>query len=289
MQKMISFYHNKKVNMLKFRCTLPNLAKIYLHKSSDVKFYPSTEGDTDLLQKIREDMVGGPTIVFTHKAVVDKPFIRKWTNLCKSVVGIDASQLYLYSICQTMPTGLYTRWDLDTETGRIIPRQNDTRSFENIVMSCFQRTRRRCKIESFYTTCRQKKTDCFSVDGFCSHCNTVFETMGCFHHFCPCRALFNLVIKTKRELDGLRRNYLEQKSFIVSEMWKCQWWRPFKTGTGVKEHKRELFPYRRSLAEYQILEETKSGKLFGYVQCSKEVPNKLKPHFANFSLLFKTL
>ena len=93
MQKMIEFYHNKGIDMLKLGCTLPNLANICLHKSTDSKFYPFTESDKDLLERIREDMVGGPSIVFTHKAVVDETFIRKASNLCKSIVGIDASQL----------------------------------------------------------------------------------------------------------------------------------------------------------------------------------------------------
>ena len=31
LQKMIEFYHNKGIDMLKFGCTLPNLAIIYLH------------------------------------------------------------------------------------------------------------------------------------------------------------------------------------------------------------------------------------------------------------------
>ena len=69
--------------MLKLSCTLPNLANICLHKSTDSKFYPFTENDKDLLEKIREDMVGGPSIVFPRKAVVDETFIRKSTNLCK--------------------------------------------------------------------------------------------------------------------------------------------------------------------------------------------------------------
>ena len=98
--------------MLKLGCTLPNLANICLHKSTDSRFYPFTESDEDLL-KIREDMVGGPSIVFTRKAVVDETFIGKSLNLCKSIVGIDASQLYPYSMCQPMPTGLYTRWKYD--------------------------------------------------------------------------------------------------------------------------------------------------------------------------------
>ena len=84
-----------------------------------------------------------------------------------------------------MPTGLHTRWDIDSETSRFTPRQNKIRSFENVVESYFQRTRPDCKIESFYTTGRQKKKDRFSVDGFRSHCKIVFEAMGCFYHFCP--------------------------------------------------------------------------------------------------------
>ena len=106
MQKMIEFYHNKSIDTLKLGCTLPNLANICLHKSTDSKFYPFTESDKDLLEKIREDMFGSPSFVFTRKAVVDETLIRKSSNLCKSIVGIDASQLYPYSMCQPMPLGL---------------------------------------------------------------------------------------------------------------------------------------------------------------------------------------
>ena len=78
MQKMIAFYHDKDIDMVKLGCTLPYLANICLHKSTDAKFYPFTEGDKDLLEKNREDVVGGPSIVFTPKAVVGE-------NLFKSL------------------------------------------------------------------------------------------------------------------------------------------------------------------------------------------------------------
>ena len=138
MQKMIGCNQNKGIDMLKLGCTIPNLAKICLHKSTDTKFYPFTESDKDLLEKIREDMVGGPSIVFTRKAIVDEIFIRKSSNLCKSIVGIDASQLHPYSMYQPMPAGLYTRWEYDSETKRVTVRQNKSRSFENKVLSYFQ-------------------------------------------------------------------------------------------------------------------------------------------------------
>ena len=104
--------------------------------------------------------------------------IRKSSNLCKSIVGIDASQLYPYSMCQSMPTGLYTRWEYDSETKRFTARQNKSRSSEKMILTYFHQCRPVCKIESIVATGRQKKIDCFSVDGICYHCNIVLKLWG---------------------------------------------------------------------------------------------------------------
>ena len=58
MQKTVDFYHNKGIDMLKVGCTLPNLANTCLHKSTTAKFHPFTESDKDILEKIREEMIG---------------------------------------------------------------------------------------------------------------------------------------------------------------------------------------------------------------------------------------
>ena len=144
-----------------------------------------------------------------------------------------------------------------------------------MVMSYFQRTRRHCKIESFYTTSRQKEIDCFSDDGFCSHCNTVFEAMGCFHHFCPCQELRPSLTDEdiqrgtkKKELDALKRYYIQKQGFNDIEMWECEWWRLYKTTNTVKQHIREHFPYRRSLAAEQLLEERERGRKVYLAMCS---------------------
>ena len=293
---MIEFYHNKGIDMLKLGCTLPNLANICLHKSTDSKFYPFTESDKDLLEKIREDMVGGPSIVFTRKAVVNETFIRKSSNLCKSIVGIDASQLYPYSMCQPMPTGLYTRWEYDSETKRFTARQNKSRSFENMVLSYFQQSRPDCKIESNVTTGRQKKIDCFSVDGICYHCNTVFEAMGCYYHYCPCQEARPSLTDTdiergvkKRQQDEMRRDYIQQKGYQIVEMWDCEWWSLYKTDASVKSHLRKNFPYRHPLSEEGLLHGIIDGRLFGYVQCDIEVPEHLRDYFSNFPPIFKKI
>ena len=80
MQKMVDFQHNKSIEMLKLRYLLPNLASLCLHKSTAANFYLFTERNKELLEKICEDMVGGPSIVLTRKAVADKTLIRDSRN-----------------------------------------------------------------------------------------------------------------------------------------------------------------------------------------------------------------
>ena len=87
-------------------------------------------------------MTGGPSITFTRKATVDQNSIRKSSNVCKTIVGVNASQLYPLSMGHEMPTGFYTRWEYDSEPGQFKARNNRTRNFENMVKSFYQELRR---------------------------------------------------------------------------------------------------------------------------------------------------
>ena len=107
MQKIVGFFHSLS-RVLKLGYTLPNLAINCLHKPTSPKFYPFTETDKDLLQKIPEDMVGGPSNVFTRKAVVDDTFTRDLGINCKSIVGIDAKCCILI-LCASPCQQDYTR------------------------------------------------------------------------------------------------------------------------------------------------------------------------------------
>ena len=91
---MIAFKHGKDIDLLKLGCTSPNFPNNCLHHSTDAMFFYFTEGDKDLQEKIREDVDGGFSLVFTRKAVVDKTFLPKSTNECKSTVEVDIIQTY---------------------------------------------------------------------------------------------------------------------------------------------------------------------------------------------------
>ena len=163
-----------------------------------------------------------------------------------------------------------------------------------MVMSYFQLLRPECKIESNITTGTQKKIDCFSADGFCSHCNTVFEAMGCYYLYCPCQetrpSLSDKEVERRckrREMDEMRRAYISNEGYNVVEIWECEWWKLYKSNSLVKQHLRESFPYKLPLTEEGLLQRIKDGNLFGYLQCDIEVPEHLRENFANFPPIFK--
>ena len=107
LQKFVEFYHNKRIDILNLGSILSKLAEICLHYNTSAKFSPFAERDKDFFSNAREVMFGGPSKMFTRKAVVNGIHIRKFKNVCKETVGINASQVHTYSMCQLMPAGLY--------------------------------------------------------------------------------------------------------------------------------------------------------------------------------------
>ena len=81
----------------------------------------------DLLEKIREELVGGTSIVFTRRGIADKTFIRISTYWC--IIEIDTRQLYPFTMCQAMPTGLYLIRELVSGSCNLKPRQNHDEVF----------------------------------------------------------------------------------------------------------------------------------------------------------------
>ena len=85
--------------MLKLGCTLPSLANICLHKSTNYKFYPFCESDKDLCDKIRENMTSGPSIVRTRKAVVDE-IHQMFVNQSLELMQASFTPIQCVKICQ---------------------------------------------------------------------------------------------------------------------------------------------------------------------------------------------
>ena len=68
-------------------------------------------------------------------------------------------------------------------------------------------------------------------------------------------------------------------------MWECEW--QYKTANKVELHIRDNFLYRRPITKYELFEERRNCKLFGYAFWISEVPKNLSVKIAYFYLVFK--
>ena len=163
-----------------------------------------------------------------------------------------------------------------------------------MLFSYFQQTIPECKTESNVTTGRQKKIDCFSFDGIFNHCNTAFEALVCYFHYCPCQEARPSLTENKHmrgikkmEQDQMRKERIQQKGYKINKKWECSWWGLHRIDAAVKNHLRANFLYQPPLSEKRLMQEIRSGRLFAYVQCDRKVPEHLTAYFANFHPYFK--
>ena len=72
--------------------------------------------------------------------------------------------------------------------------------------------------------------DCFNLDGSCSHCNVVFETVACFYHACPSQEIPCSLIgeDIKRGNKEIRIDVQEERHTVI-EILEIEWRRPDKT------------------------------------------------------------
>ena len=89
--------------------------------------------------------------------------------------------------------------------------------------------------------------------------------MGRFYHYCPRQEARPFLIEAvfqsgteKKEIDALRKQYIEKNCYTVAEIWELEGWKLYKTDVSVKEHLKISFPMRQD----QLLDKIKSGALF---------------------------
>ena len=139
----------------------------------------------DLCEKIREDMT-------KHQMCLRGKLL--WTKLLSEIHQISANQpLELMRVNSIPMQYVKICQQVCTNDGNLIPIcKNSKLVITNLAIwrtcSCLTTKKKtECRIESFHASGSQKKIDCFNVDGYCDHCKTVFEAMGCYNLFCPAK------------------------------------------------------------------------------------------------------
>ena len=279
--KQFTFYCDRGIDMFKDGISVPGLSLLYLFSNlpNDTYFVTFNRTNRDLHKLVKDNIVGGPAIIFHryHEKGITK--IRGGSELCRKIVGYDANALYLWALMQDMPTGWYVR---RREENGFRPQQTQPYGQMAIQWLTRESDRTGCTIRH-QGNGREKRVGKLLVDGWCAKTRTAYQFHGCYFHGCPkCydheetntlngKTMVTLLANTKKHTAYLRRHVK------VVEMWECTW-------------KRERDPPPRQkwqMTQQQIITAVVDGRLFGMVECDLHVPEHLQDHFAEMQPIFK--
>ena len=288
--KQAGFYKHQNIDMFKDGISVPGLSLLHLFNDlpNDTYFTVFNRTNSDLHELVKDNIVGGPAIIFHRYHEKDVTKIRGGGETCRSIVGYDANALYLWAIMQDMPTGWYTR---RREENKFRPQQAQPFGQMAVQWLTWESAKSGCAIRH-QVNGREKRIGKRRVDGWCAETRTAYQFHGCFWHGCPkCydqnetnsvngKTMAVLLEDTKKNTAYIRRHVK------VVEMWECEW-KEIRKEPDVKSF---LAPARRqkwNMTQNEILAAVIDGTLFGMIECDIHVPPELRPYFSEMQPIFK--
>ena len=293
LEKQFVFYQKQNIDMFKDGISVPGLALLYLFNNlpKDTFFTIFNKTNSDLHHLIKDNIVGGPAIIFHRYHEKDVTRIRGGLELCRGIVGYDANALYLWALMQDMPTGWYTR--RRTENG-FRPQQAQPYGQMAVQWLTWESYRTGHSIRH-QANGREKRIGKLPVDGWCAEIRTAYQFHGCYFHGCPkCHTdpkKINAV--NKKTMGELLKNTRSNTTYLrryvkVVEMWECGW-KKKRIETDTKRFIDDEFPCRPKwkMTQKQIIAAAVDGSLFGAIVCDIRVPSELRAHFAEMQPIYK--
>ena len=289
--KQFAFYQQQHIDMFKDGISVPGLTLLYLFNDlpPNTYFTVFNQMNSDLHELVKDNIVGGPAIIFHryHETGVTKI---RGGEPCRSIVGYDANALYLWALMQDMPTGWYTRRRAEKQ---FRPQPAQPYGQMAVQWLIWEAAKNGCTIRH-QVNGREKRIGKLPVDGWCPESHTAYQFHGCYFHGCPkCydheetntlngKTMGMLLENTRRNTAYLRRHVK------TVEMWECDWKElrdepDVKTFLDIPRHRKWM------MTEQQILAAVIDGTLFGMVECDIHVPEHLQDHFAEMQPVFKNV
>ena len=180
--KQFAFYKQQNIDMFTDGVSVPRLTLLYLFNelpsNTFCTVFNQTNSDLHLL--VKDNIVGGPAIIFHRYHEKDVTKIRG-EETCRSIVGYDANDLYLWALMQDMPTGWYTR---RREEKQFRPQQAQPSGQMAVQWLTWESAKNECAIRH-QVNGREKRIGKLPVDGWCPEARTAYQFHGCFFHGCP--------------------------------------------------------------------------------------------------------
>ena len=108
-ENMKEFYQNIRIDFIHQAISIPGVAmRVCFNSITDpaAEFHLFNPKNKDIYRLFKENIVGGPSIIFNRYHEADKTFIRNNPSKpCRKIIGYDANALYLWAIGQEFPAG----------------------------------------------------------------------------------------------------------------------------------------------------------------------------------------
>ncbi len=183
-ERLQKLYFDKGIDVFKTAISVPGIARKMLFATAEetgAEVSLIDKGNEELYRTIKQNIVGGPSIIFTRHAKAGETQIRG-DKQCEKVVGYDANALYLWAIGQDMPEGMFVVRRAENE---FRPQIRDK------YMQAFNWFTYLNEYEGKHILHKRNngkeiKLGPYPVDGFDSHDNVVYQFHGCYHHGHEC-------------------------------------------------------------------------------------------------------
>jgi len=107
-ERLRGYYFKRGIDMFKISVSVPGLARQMLFecgRKDGASFALFDEANSDPYRTIKQNINGGPSIIFHRFHENHKTFLRgNPEKNCYKILGFDANALYLYCMDQPMPT-----------------------------------------------------------------------------------------------------------------------------------------------------------------------------------------
>ncbi len=315
-QKQANFYAERHIDMLKDGISVPGLTMRYLFQSLPPNTYFTLidEKNQDLHQLVKNNMCGGPALVFSRYNEKGETKIREadykdQAQLCQGLVGFDANALYLSAMMEDMPTGWYVR-----RKNQLQPGQDPADCTTNFSPETSHKYSRRAMEwlewvmhsegvqirHEFNGKEKRLGRRQLPVDGWCQETQTAYQFQGCWWHGHDChlnRKEYNDI--RKKSMKDLRAEtaqttaYLRGLGYKVVEMWECNWLEKKAHDKNIQSFIATRFrrdmDKKKHMTQDEILEAVKAGTIYGLILLDLQVGKELEGHFSELQPIFKNV
>ena len=244
--------------------------------------------DDDFYYTIKQNVVGGPSIIFTWEAEVRRTFIRNDPSFpCRNIVGYDANALYLDCMDKDQPCGGYVRRAAPDFRPDTRLQHEEMYHWMEYVMKTEQ-----VNIKHARNYICEVRIGPYLVDGYEPVSRTIYEYHGCcYHGCCVCHMDQTKLGQARKKHTETKESYLKKCGHTLRTMWGHKFKELQKKDPTLKQFVHDRMPpfyrnHRWMTKEPTLLKAVMENTLFGFLEVDIHVPDSLLSYFEGMPPLF---